>query len=247
MSDLAREIASWWLMFSLGLMHVLTSLTRLFLTTMTIIHIITIGVENVTINPTNMNENSSYYNCEQPMAAQVTRMLLLVAGDVELNPGPQHPVDDSLARGLAFLISQASSEQVKIVISAWAPGKPTIVEDLNKFKVPVLKEALAWLWNRNQSDKVVNKKVKAELIDSLIIAIEVLLPDLCSVCKSEYCVGREETPALRCKGCHQGFHQPCLEQLLGGQTSLPQLPGSVYWLCAICSPNSWEKEAFACT
>ena len=97
-------------------------------------------------------------------------MLLLVAGDVELNPGPQHPVDDSLTRGLALLISQASSEQVKLVISAWAPDKPTIVEDLNKFKVPVLKEALAWLWNRNQSDKVVNKKVKAELIDSLIIA-----------------------------------------------------------------------------
>jgi hypothetical protein len=79
--------------------------------------------------------------------------------------------------------------------------------------------------------------VKAELIDSLIIAIEVLLPDMCSVCQSEYSVGREETPALRCKGCYQGFHQPCLEQMLGGQKSLPSLPGSVYLLCAACSPN----------
>ena len=105
------------------------------------------------------------------------------------------------------------------------------------FKVPALKEALAWLWNKNQSDKAVSKKVKPELIDSLIIAIEVLLPDMCLVCNKEYCVGREDTPALRCKGCYQGFHQPCLEQMLGGQNTLPQLPGSLYWLCAICSPN----------
>ena len=97
-------------------------------------------------------------------------------------------------RGLAVLVSQASSEQVKLIISTWAPDKPSIVEDLNKFKVPMLKEALAWLWNRGQADKVVNKKVKADLIDSIIIAIEVLLPDLCSECNSEYCVGREETP-----------------------------------------------------
>ena len=87
------------------------------------------------------------------------------------------------------------------------------------------------------SDKVVSKKVKTEVIDSIIIAIDVLLPDTCSVCNSEYSVGREETPALRCKGCYQGFHQPCLEQSLGGQKSLPNLPGSLYWLCAACSPN----------
>ena len=147
MSDLAREIACWWLMFSLGLFNVMVSLTKLAITSMTIIHFITMGVENLIINPTtnlssNVNLNTSCYQCEQPMAAQVTRMLLLVAGDVELNPGPQHPVEDSLTRGLALLISQTSSEQVKLVISTWAPDKPSIVEDLNKFKVPVLKEAL---------------------------------------------------------------------------------------------------------
>ena len=111
------------------------------------------------------------------------------------------------------------------------------MEDLNKFKVPALKETLAWLWNRDISDKVVTKKLKAELIDSIIIAIEVLLPDMCSICQSEYSVGRLDSPGLRCKSCFQGFHQPCLEELLGGQKCLPKLPGMLYWLCATCSPN----------
>ena len=63
------------------------------------------------------------------------------------------------------------------------------------------------------------------------------MPDTCSVCSKEYSTSREESPSLRCKGCYQGFHQPCLEELLGGQKTLPKLPGSFYWLCAVCSPN----------
>ena len=196
-------------------------------------------MKNVFINPTVLPtscflDESVSHSDSQVVVAQVTRMLLLVAGDIELNPGPVTEAQpaDSLTRGLALLISQVSSDQVRLVIGSWAPEKSSIVEDLNKFKVPVLKEALAWLWNRSQSDKVVNKKVKAELIDSIIIAIEVLLPDMCSVCQSEYSVAWEKTPALRCKGCYQGFHQPCLEEMLDGKTSLPNLPGSVYWLCS---------------
>jgi hypothetical protein len=185
-----------------------------------------------------VNVSSCYQSGDSAVPAQVTKMLLLVAGDVELNPGPVvEQAADSLTKGLAVLISQAPSEQSRLVISTWAPEKTSIVEDMNKFKVPALKETLAWLWNRNQADKLVTKKVKAEVIDSLIIAIEVLLPDMCSVCNTEYTIGREETPALRCKGCHQGFHQPCLEIILCGQKSLPKLPGSIYWLCAVCSPN----------
>ena len=172
-------------------------------------------------------------------------MLLLVAGDVELNPGPgsatqeteDSNVVDSLTQALAVLVGQAPSSEVKLVLAAWAPDKTSIAEDLNKFKVPALKQALAWLWNRDISDKVVNRKNKAEVIQCVIIAIEVLLPDTCSVCDLEYSIGREETPALRCKGCYQGFHQPCLEKMLGGLTILPKLPGSLYWLCSLCSPN----------
>ena len=57
------------------------------------------------------------------------------------------------------------------------------------------------------------------------------------VCNEEYSTARDETPSLRCKGCYQGFHQPCLEQLLGGQKELPKLPGAFYWLCGGCCPN----------
>ena len=88
----------------------------------------------------------AYYHSENPVAAQVTKLLLMMAGDVEVNPGPlSPPVEDSLTRGLALLISQAGPEQVKLVISTRASDKTSIVEDLNKFKVPALKEALVWL------------------------------------------------------------------------------------------------------
>ena len=177
------------------------------------------------------------------MSAQMLRQILLTAGDIETNPGPTvatedtEAVVDSLTKALADLIGQAPSSEVRSLISTWAPDKPTISADLNKFQVPALKEALAWLWNRDISDKVISRKNKADLIECVIIAIEVLLPDTCSVCSKEYSTSREESPSLRCKGCYQGFHQPCLEELLGGQKTLPKLPGSFYWLCAVCSPN----------
>ena len=177
------------------------------------------------------------------VSKQVVRLLLLTAGDVETNPGPSSTVEraslvvDSLTKALADLVGQAPSSEVRSLISTWAPDKPTIAADLNKFKVPALKEALAWLWNRDITDKVVSRKNKPELIECVIIAIEVLLPDTCSVCNEEYSTARDETPSLRCKGCYQGFHQPCLEQLLGGQKELPKLPGAFYWLCGGCCPN----------
>ena len=51
---------------------------------------------------------------------------------------------------------------------------------------------------------------------------------------------REEKPALRCKLCHQGFHQPCLEKLvkLTDEGLMPEVPGKMLWLCAVCAPIS---------
>ena len=55
-------------------------------------------------------------------------------------------------------------------------------------------------------------------------------------CNQDYIVGRQETPGLKCKGCGQGFHQPCLEKSLDGKKALSSLPGSLYWLCGSCGP-----------
>ena len=68
----------------------------------------------------------------------------------------------------------------------------------------------------------------------------VLLPDTCQSCGEEYCVRREEKPALRCKLCHQGFHQPCLQKLvkLTDEGLMPEVPGKMLWLCSVCAPIS---------
>ena len=74
------------------------------------------------------------------------------------------------------------------------------------------------------------------IIRWVVITIESLLPDNCTVCNEGYTILRDERPELRCKGCSQGFHQPCLVNL-GLVEGLNKLPGSLYWLCSTCGPN----------
>ena len=140
----------------------------------------------------------------------VTMFLLLTSGDIETNPGPV--CADSLTRGLATLITQASSVTIKTALTCWSSSKnqTEICTALEQpFKVDQLKEILAWLLDISVKDKQINNKKKGVLSISVVIAIESLLPDNCTVCNEEYTIPREERPALRCKGCSQGFHQLC--------------------------------------
>ena len=67
----------------------------------------------------------------------------MMAGDVEVNPGPVTP--ESLLEGLARLAVGAPQGPVKNIVLAWSPDKD-VKADLDKqFKVPELKQALAWL------------------------------------------------------------------------------------------------------
>ena len=106
-----------------------------------------------------------------------------------------------------------------------------------QFKVPELRQALAWLKNCDiDSTAVKSIKKKADILDALLVAIERLLPEQCDKCETEYTVGRESSPAIQCSGCQQGFHQECLEVLVG-QADLPAFPGQLYWLCTHCAPR----------
>ena len=69
-----------------------------------------------------------------------------------------------------------------------------------------------------------------------MVALERLLPEQCGKCTTEYMVDRETIPALQCSGCKQGFHQECLESILG-TSAMPELPGQTYWLCETFTPR----------
>ena len=127
------------------------------------------------------------------MIVNLVQLLLIVAGDVETNPGP-----DSLTDAMARLISEAPNATVKEVLGRWGPDVQVAVQ-LNKHLVSALKETLAWLWNVDITDKRVSMN-KDKLVQTVLVAIEALLPDTCQ--------------SLRCKLCYQGFHQPCLEKLI---------------------------------
>ena len=126
----------------------------------------------------------------------VTRLLLIIAGDVEENPGP---VDqEELTRSLATLITKAPAG-VKPVLGVWAPDKGDMVAEwnCNKFTVPVLREAMAWLQHSTADEVSKQFKKKLDLAAALPVAIERLLPDECGSCQAMYTVGRADTPTLR--------------------------------------------------
>ena len=129
------------------------------------------------------------------------RMLLVLAGDVEINPGPDNQaIEESLITGLAELVAQAPTS-MRDVLCVWSPQKPTnvIVSELSnrKFTLPVLQPVLAWLWNKEVNDPLVKSLRKADIAQEIILGIERLLPDTCNECNQEFTVGRLEVPGLK--------------------------------------------------
>ena len=165
----------------------------------------------------------------------LVNLLLMKAGDVEVNPGPV--TSDSMLEGLARLAAAAPQGPVKNIVMAWSPDKDVKTDMDKQFKVPELRQALAWLKYCDVDNIVVkNIKRKADILDALLVALERLLPEQCDKCQAEYTVSRESSPAMQCSGCQQGFHQECLEELVG-KPEMPAFPGQIYWLCSHCSPK----------
>ena len=90
--------------------------------------------------------------------------MLLLANDVELNPGPDQLTDQILLEGLAQLAVDAPAGQVKHIILSWAPDKD-VKSDIDKqYRVPDLKQALAWSYNCSVEESLIKSKKKAEVI-----------------------------------------------------------------------------------
>ena len=145
MDDLKSEIASFWLLITIVMINVISPVTKRLLTILAITHMMLVGVKTMLIDPTSSSVSwkvlDNYSDQCGAVSPQVTRMLLLLAGDVESNPGPVTPtadttstVVDSLTQALATIIGQAPSSEVRLLISTWAPEKTTIAADLNKFQ-----------------------------------------------------------------------------------------------------------------
>ena len=119
--------------------------------------------------PTNCQENTISDHGPEisgmgTMIVNLVQLLLIVAGDVETNPGP-----DSLTDAMARLISEAPNDTVKEVLGRWGPDVQVAVQ-LNKHLVPALKETLAWLWNVDITDKRVSMN-KDILVQTVLVAM----------------------------------------------------------------------------
>ena len=165
--------------------------------------------------------------------AGLSAQLLLLAGDVESNPGPVS--SQSLADGLARLVASAPAN-VREVLSTWDPVRDTVRAEIQKMTAPKLRTAVAWLYNTTEDSEQFKLKkfhnCKKETLSLVVmVGLERRLPDECGSCNTECTVDREEPPVLQCKGCLQGFHSPCLPW---GQLDMARVPGVLYWLCPRC-------------
>ena len=95
-------------------------------------------------------------------------LLLLLAGDVELNPGPVSALE--LTEGLAKLVTAAPDGSVKDILLTWSPDKDVKADMNTKFKVPELKQALAWLLNCPvENARVKSIPRKAEILEHCLL------------------------------------------------------------------------------
>ena len=153
------------------------------------------NVVAITVTEPQVWEPSDYHSISQtsPWSASslnegniniycVSSLLLLLANDVEQNPGPDHVSAEHLMEGLAQLAVEAPAGQVKHIILSWSPEKDVRSDIDKQYRVPELKQTLAWLSNASVEDPCIKPKRKAEVIDAILVAIERLLPDMCGMC-----------------------------------------------------------------
>ena len=217
------------------------------------------------------DNNSSYFNSTKEtnyldfaaatgnlISHQCQKALLIMAG-VEQNPGPvtgTETVDEIINKQediIAELCSDAPNTDIRDCLRLYKP-KNSVRQHKSEFNKPhknVIVSTLDFLSVTGQDDYN-----KPTCINTLICRIQNLLPDICKLCESEYCVKRDEEPLLSCEICGQGSHNTCLWNLFGigleeqgafdpkqasekiNPTSLPGL----HYLCGACEETTIPKK-----
>ena len=113
---------------------------------------------------------------------------------------------------LARLIVETDDDEIKAVLRLYNPSltQKQLQKALNKAKVAPLVATLKFLGADKDDDDN-----KSEVVNKLIIRIQALFPDPCSICKNEYVIRRTDAPLLECIRCSQGIHPRCLAAKLG--------------------------------
>ena len=113
---------------------------------------------------------------------------------------------------IAAICAEAPTDAVRDCLRKYDPTKSAwhIENAFKTEKKTVLVEALAYLGVPNMEDY----KAGA-LPHELLCRVQNLFPDVCDLCKKNYCVRLRDKPIVSCVRCGQGCHNECVLQLLG--------------------------------
>ena len=193
--------------------------------------------------------------------SQQCQKLLLIRAGVEQNPGPGAGIDieDETVNKqediIADLCAEAQEAEVRDCLRLYK-AKNSIKQhkaELAKCNKPAIIKTLDFLAVPGQ-----DQFNKPACVNTLICRIQNLLPDICKICETEYCVKRDEISLLDCEICGQGSHNECLLNHLGvkpeeqeafdpAQAGIKlnptQFPG-LHYLCGACEATIIpDKEA----
>lgn len=112
---------------------------------------------------------------------------------------------------IAELCVGAPSKQVRDCIRKYDPTRQLyqIERSLKAEKKQVLLETLDYL-----EVPGMNKYRAERCAEEVVLRIQNLLPDMCHLCKTEYCIKLTDVPAISCVKCGQGCHNQCVLPLV---------------------------------
>ena len=137
---------------------------------------------------------------------------------------------------LEQLATASADTDVSNVIRCYTIGQPDgeIRKKLDKYLLPPLKKAAAYLGISLTGE---GRKLKNDITE-IILRIESLLMDLCSICGEYYNVSLSDDPAFKCVTCQQGCHAPCFQQMVTVFANVTEeLKNSFHFFCAKCLSN----------
>lgn len=137
-------------------------------------------------------------------------LTLLLIGGIEPNPGPNENITELDI--IADLCVNTTNKDIKGCLRSYDP-QHTLEEQefaLNKSSKATINATLEYLGVEHQPSHK-----KPQCVTTLVCRIQNLLPDMCNICETEFCIGLEETPLLNCEVCGQGAHDACVLDQLG--------------------------------